>query len=222
MGLIKAWSYSRYATYATCPFQAKCKFVDKLPEEEGPALQRGKDAHDDAAAYLRGDMTDEQAAERIPGWGDFADVFRQLRSLEPLVEQQWGFGKNWAPTTWFGKDVRFRSVLDAAAIYADGTADVVDHKTGKPRPDHGQQAELYAISVMLRHHVNQVTVRFWYLDHGSESVYRFSKSDVEPLIAKWDKATKRMLSDTIMAPKPGAHCNWCSFAKSKDGPCRYG
>lgn len=220
MGLIKAWSYSRYSTYETCPFQAKCKFVDKLPEEGGPALERGKNAHDDLAAYLRGDITDEQA-ESLIGWEHFGEMLQALRDLEPLVEQQWGFNKNWSPGKWFGKDVWFRSVVDAAAIYADGTADVVDHKTGKARPEHAAQAELYAVSVMLRHHVNEVTVRFWYLDHGTESVYRFAKLDVEPLIAKWNAKVKRMLTDEIMAPKPGFHCKWCAFSKEKGGPCRY-
>ena len=221
MGLIKAWSYSRYSDYETCPQQARYKYVEKLPQEENPAMERGKNAHDDIAAYLRGDYPDEKAHE-LTGWEHFGEMFEALRDLEPLVEQQWGFMKQWSPTTWFGKDVWFRSVVDAAVIYADGTADVIDHKTGKARPEHAQQAELYAISVFLRHHVGGVTVRFWYLDHGTESVYRFGKIDAEPLIQKWNGKVKRMLSDEIMAPKPGHHCNWCDFAKSKDGPCKYG
>ena len=221
MGLIKAWSYSRYSDYETCPQQARYKHVEKLPQEENPAMERGKHAHDDIAAYLRGDIPDEKAHE-LTGWEHFGEMFEALRDLEPLVEQQWGFMKQWSPTTWFGKDVWFRSVLDSVVIYPDHTADVIDLKTGKARPEHAQQAELYAISVFLRHHVGGVTVRFWYLDHGTESVYRFGKIDAEPLIQKWNGKVKRMLSDEIMAPKPGHHCNWCDFAKSKDGPCKYG
>lgn len=222
MGLIKAWSYSRYSTYETCPLQAKYKYIDKLPEETSDAMERGRHVHDDLAAYLRGDIPDEVAPETLVGWEHFGDLLEALRDLEPLVEQQWGYERSWLPGAWFGPEVWFRAVVDAAVVYEDHTADVVDHKTGKARPEHAQQAELYAIATMLRYPVRAVTVRFWYLDQGAESVYRFVKKDQAPLIAKWNGRVKRMLTDEIMAPKPGHHCNWCSFAKSKDGPCKYG
>lgn len=218
MGLINAWSYSRWSTYDKCPKQAQFKYVDKLSEEENAAMIGGKEAHDEIAEYLRGDRQGP-----VRGWEHFQVLFEQLRDLEPLIEQQWGFRVNWTPTGWFAKDTWFRSVLDAAVIYDDATADVVDHKTGKSHPSHAQQAELYAVSVFLRYpHVARVTVRFWYLDSGAESVYRFGKRDADGIIATWTKRAQKMLSDTLLAPRPGAHCNWCSFAKSKGGPCKYG
>lgn len=220
MGLIKAWSYSRYADYERCPQLAKYKHVDKLPQPENDAMIGGKEAHDAIAAYLRGD---HPGGESVRGWKDFQPLFDELKALEPLVEQQWGFSSNWKLTSWFGSDTWFRSVLDAAVIYADNTADVVDHKTGKARPEHAAQAELYAVSTFLRYsRVERVTVRFWYLDHASESVYRFARSDKDELIRRWERKVKPMLNDTIMAPKPGQHCAWCDFAKSKNGPCKYG
>jgi hypothetical protein len=222
MGLIKAWSYSRWSTYDTCPLQAKFKFIDKIPEDENAAMIRGSKAHDDLAAYLRGDIPDDVAPGMI-GWDHFGELLEGLRELEPLVEQQWGFNSKWCPTGWFGKDTWLRVVLDSAVLYEDGSADVVDHKTGKARNEHARQAELYAVAMMLRYpSVNQVTVRFWYLDHGSESVYRFGKIDVEGLVAKWSARVKPMLNDTIFAPKPGQHCKWCYQAKSVGGACRYG
>jgi RecB family exonuclease len=224
MTLLTAWSYSRLSTYEKCGLQAKLKYIDKLPEPPSDALERGTEAHDVLAQYLRGDRPE---SADISGWAHFGVLLNDLRALEPLVEQQWGFSRAWQPTGWFGKDTWFRSVLDAALVYGDDTGDVIDFKTGKPYPqDTAKQAELYAISMVRRYPaLTHATVRFWYLDpaqRGAEAVYRFSRDQAEAAMPKWEKKAERMLTDEIMAPRPGEHCKWCPFAKTKGGPCKYG
>lgn len=216
---ITAWSYSRYTDYDKCPALAKFKHVDKIKVPENDAMKRGSAAHKDIAAFIGLPFPAE-----LPAIGArFAPLLEQLRDMDPLVEQQWGFTDQWRTTGWFDSNTWFRSVLDVCIVYEDNTADVVDFKTGKESPTHAQQAELYAVSVMIRYpHVTHVTARFWYLDHGTESVFRFSKSDVAELVEKWTKRALPMLSDTTFAPKPGKHCAWCDFAKSKNGPCKFG
>ena len=216
---ITAWSYSRYSDYDMCPLKAKFKHVDKLKEPENEAMKRGSIVHEEYAKYF---LTGEVPKSGV-GWYYFSQLCRQLRQLRPLVEQQWGFTSDWRPSDWFSSSTWFRSVLDAAVVYDDHTADVVDLKTGKPREGHAQQAELYAVSIFKRYpQVQRVIVRFWYLDPGTESVYRFARRDETPLTEKWEKKTLPMLSDTIFAPRPGRHCNWCAFSKSQGGPCSYG
>lgn len=226
---LTAWSYSRLSTYETCAFKAKLKYIDKLPEPPSEALERGSQVHEQLAQYLRGDLPLDNPYEPsvIHGWTYFGTLLNQLRSMNPQVEQQWGYNRAWQPTGWFGKDTWFRSVLDVALVYDDATFDVVDHKSGRPYPaDTAKQAELYAISMFRRHaELTHGTVRFWYLDFeqkGAEAVYRFSREQAEAAIPAWDKKAERMLTDEIMAPRPGEHCKWCPFAKSKGGPCKYG
>lgn len=216
---ITAWSYSRWADYEKCPQLAKFKHVDKLREPENDAMKRGSQVHAELDAYLGkgGDVPEV-------GRKHFAALLQELRTLEPLHEQDWGYTNEWRVTGWFSKDAWFRSKLDVCVVYDDNTCDVVDFKTGKDSPTHVQQAELYAVSVFVRYtNVSHVTVRFWYLDHGGESVHRYSRSDLAGLLQKWEKRTLPMLNDEIFAPKPNPkNCGWCAFAKSKDGPCRFG
>lgn len=226
---LTAWSYSRLSTYEKCALQAKYKYIDKLPEPPSDALERGSQIHDQLAQYLRGDLPRDNpfTPSVIPGWTYFGTLLNQLRDLQPMVEQQWGYNRAWEPTGWFGKDTWFRSVLDAALVYADDTGDVVDFKSGKPYSvDTAKQAELYAISMIRRYaELTHATVRFWYVDtaqKGAEAVYRFSREQAEAAVPRWEKKAERMLSDEIMAPRPGEHCKWCPFAKSKGGPCKYG
>lgn len=229
MTVLTAWSYSRLSTYEKCALQAKFKYIDKLPEPSSFALENGSRVHDQLAQYLRGDLPEDNpyAPSVIPGWTYFGRLLNDLRGLNPEVEQQWGYDRAWKPTGWFGKDTWFRSVLDASLVYDDNTADVIDFKTGKPyAADTAKQAELYAVSMVRRfHNLTHVTVRFWYLDlaqKGAEAVYRFSREQAEAAMPAWKKKANRMLSDEIMAPRPGEHCKWCPFAKSKGGPCKYG
>lgn len=215
---ITAWSYSRWADYDKCPQLAKFKHVDRLKEPENPAMENGNKVHNELAEYLSkgGDVPES-------GRKHFADLVRQLRELQPIHDQEWGYTSDWNVTGWFAKDTWFRSKLDVCVVYDDNTCDVVDFKTGKDSVTHALQAELYAASVFLRYkNISHITVRFWYLDLGTESVFRFSKSDLGELLSKWEKRTKPMLSDEIFAPKPGRHCGYCAFAKSKDGPCAFG
>jgi hypothetical protein len=215
---ITAWSYSRWSDYEKCPQLAKFKHVDRMKEPENDAMKEGLKVHDDLASYLSsGGEVPERARKH------FAELVAQLREFEPLHDQEWGYTSDWKVTGWFANNTWFRSKLDVCIVYDDNTADVVDFKTGKDSPTHAQQAELYTISVLIRYpQIVRVVVRFWYLDLGTESVYRYSKSDLAELMAKWKKRTLPMLSDEIFAPKPGRHCGYCAFAKSKDGPCKFG
>lgn len=217
---IYAWSYSRWADHDKCPALAKFKHVDRIREPENDAMRNGQLAHDSLAKFIG----DRSGDVQLPKVGErFAALLLQLRELEPLHDEEWGFTNQWRPTGWFSRDCWFRSKLDAAVVYDDNTADVVDFKTGKDSPTHAQQAELYAISIFVRYsNVSHVIARFWYLDTGDESVFRFARSDLESLIKKWEAKVRPMLNDTIFAPKPGKHCKYCFYAKSNNGPCKFG
>jgi len=217
---ITAWSYSRWQTYDTCPQKAFFKVIQRLPEPENEAMKRGKKVHETLARFLRGYGADRSD---IPGWNHFYQLLLDLRDLEPLVEQQWGFAKTWKPTDWFGNDTWFRSVLDATVLYDDFTADIVDFKTGKKRDDHKHQAELYAISLVKRYpQAREITVRFWYLDAGEEAVYHYTYGNIPALVEKWERKVEGMLTDVVFDPQPGTHCRWCHYAKSNRGPCKFG
>lgn len=226
---LKAWSYSRYKDHDTCPKKLLYKHILKVPEDETPAMLRGQQAHKDLAAYLNGEGPAyvPYTPAPIPGWTYFAPMLHDLRNLEPIVEQQWGFTNRWKPTGWFGDSTWLRVVMDAAVIYDfDNTADVIDFKTGKPYPDHAEQSEIYALAAFCRYpELERVTVRFWYVDmeaRGEESVFRYSEKHIPRLIQKWEEKAERVLTERIFAAHPGRHCNWCPFARSKGGPCKHG
>jgi len=127
---ITAWSYSRLSCWESCPRQFKYRNIDKRSEPKGPPLLRGIKIHNQLEKYLTG-KTDLVPHSCAP----MADMLEDLRELDPIVEEKWSFTSAMKNTTWMAKNVYLRVVLDAALIYEDKTADVIDHKTGKFRPN---------------------------------------------------------------------------------------
>lgn len=235
-----AWSYSRVQLHETCAYQYLEKVLRKnplfdIPEDETPLpLLNGRKVHGGIAAYLTGGpdgtyyadqekktyhANDRFAAKK---YDKFAAIIDTIRANQPLVEQQWGYDRNYRPTSWFGKDTYYRSILDAGVLWPDNTFSNADWKTGRPKEDHVEQMETQAIAVFARYpQVHWVETRLFYVDTGQEKHDEFLRKDLAALIAKWDKRAGAVENDTNFTARPGAHCRYCPLAKSKGGPCAF-
>lgn len=222
MPQVTAWSFSRVEMYERCPFQFKCKHIDRLPEPGSAAMERGSKIHKDIADFLTGKCPLPSSGRR------FSKLLYELKAIPDeakFIEQQWGFTKSWRPTGWFGADTWLRVVLDAGVVYEDNTADVIDHKTGKRYAHNDDQVELFAAAVFQRFPaVTKVTTRLWYLDvdGDNESIAEFDKAGVRGVMDKWDARVAPLFAETMWAPRPNDKCHWCAYAKSAGGPCRFG
>jgi hypothetical protein len=223
MTSVEAWSYSRWATYETCPLQFKLRHIDRVPEPQAPAMVRGNKIHKELAAHLNG--ADEIGPAPLPPEAlKFTKLIEELKNhQDKVVEQQWGFTSVWKPTTWFGSNVWFRSVLDVLVAYADETAEDVDWKSGKRYGSNDEQMETQAIAVFSKYpHIGHVTTRLVYLDIGEEEFAEFSSTDKEKLQEKWEKKVKPMFVDDMFVARPNDKCKFCNYSKSKQGLCRFG
>lgn len=222
-----AWSYSRLAGYEQCPLQAKLKFLDKIKEEDSPAMKRGSEIHLDLANYLQGkteglprEVYQHPKVEAfITELGQFADR---------IVEQQWGYTAEWEPTGWFGKDTWFRSILDVGVVYEDMTAEACDWKTGKRYGSNMDQMKSQAVAMFGRFKpLTKVTVRLIYVDEKDHKKSPFEiedikKHEIPSIKADFEKRVGRMFNDTIFAPRPNDKCHFCAFSKNKGGQCAFG
>ncbi len=223
-GTVKAWSYSRLAQWEGCPAAFNYKSgitVPKVKEEQSPAMARGDEIHKMAARFIT--TPDAAFPAELAKFDELMWQLHDIPAESKTSEQQWGFTKNWRSTGWFSADTWFRNVLDAAVVYPDGEADVIDFKTGKMYDSNEDQRELNALALICRFpQVSKVTSRMWYLDSGHETYTEIEAWQRSELIEKWEKRVAPMFADTVFAPRPNDKCRWCSFAKSKKGPCKFG
>ncbi len=230
---ITSWSFSRYSTYKLCPFKAKCAFILKIKEPGNKAMQRGALVHDSARDFIFG-ITKTVPVELE----HFKDLFKQLQQRYKLkingmtVEQTWAFTKDWQDTVWNDWDncwVRIK--LDCAYQLTDTLLVIPDWKTGKFREemndDYVEQLELYALAALLKHPwVEEVRPRLVYLDQSiiypdPDDPIIFTQDDVPMLKKLWEGRVKKMLSDTVFAPRPNDKCRYCFYSANQNGPCKF-
>lgn len=220
---IKQWSYSRVALYEKCAKRAKYKHIDKLPDNSPPSPQaaRGTNIHATIEAFV-GSKSLEVPVVHV----DFIPMYEALREEQPLTEHQVGFTREWEETEFFAANVWGRVVYDVIG-YNDAarTVKIVDHKTGRSYPDHGDQLEIYnATALILFPDAVASVAEDWYTDIGPKATLRRSlkREYLQPVIDKWERKIKVMEEDLIFAATPGSHCKWCPFSKSAGGPCIFG
>lgn len=214
-----AWSYSALMAYEGCPRRFKYENVEKRDKPTPPHFRKGFKVHDDAAKFLAKE-TDIFPVSCVA----FRDEFYELRNLDPIVEQKWSFTEAYKPTGYFAKDVKLRVVLDAGLVYSDGTADVIDHKTGKFYEDgYMDQLGLFsAATIKMFPEVKHVTARLWYLEENVEKVEEFSKNAALAYLRDLEGRAEVMLNDRDYPPKPSWRCRNCHFRRENGGPCEFG
>lgn len=221
MPRMKAWSYSRFKDYTTCPFKAKLKHIDGLKEPGNPAMERGSYIHKLAEDFVSGKIKKLPEELKL-----FHREFAKLKKLDTRTEDRWAFDMNWVPCEFFDPNVWCRMVADAQHAKVlkndDECMTVVDYKTGKVYGDNQDQMKLYAVGVFARFPaVVEVKIELWYLDSGDIIDLKFKREQFESLRDEWSEKIKPMMSDTQFAPRPNRWCSRCHFRKTNGGPCQF-
>ena len=182
---ITAWSFSRLKDFEQCPLKAYKKYVEKLSQDhmDRTAADRGTMVHTACENFVqgKGDFIKEMAKFR----DYFADLKIKYEAGDVILEEDWGFTKDWEPTGWFDDNVWCRMKLDNFRVIErndDGDPIVgapSDYKTGKKygnEVSHGQQGQIYAVGSFLRYPTLEVaTVELIYLDHIHSKVQTLNR-----------------------------------------------
>lgn len=232
---IKAWSFSRWEVFTKCAWAAFLQYVEKHEPGHDPkreaAFKKGRDAHDWAEQYVRGDL---DALPKI--LQKFQANFERLRKLYAespshlVMEEEWGFDAQWQPTDYWGDLIWLRVKLDRMEwLDPERTsAEIVDYKTGRKfgnEVKHNMQGQLYAIcAFMLFPELEAVRVIFEYLEEGKPTVKTYSREQAMAMLPAWDRRGKSITQAKAFPPRPNKiSCRYCPFGPNKGtGICEYG
>lgn len=234
-----SWSNSRWNDYNECPAKANYLHLQKLPTPKSPQMDRGIEIAEKEEAYFKGPARMKVPAEIHK---DLHPEFKRIKAIGKnflLVEEQWGFTKDWQVADWFDwKNCWLRVKVDVGYSEERGTiihlydnkTGGLDKKTGKlrltDREKYEEQLDLYTAAAAARFpESKQYLTKLIYTDLGV--MYPFEGPKVTLRAAaiklqdKWTKRVKPMFADKNFLPRPGYYCIWCHFRKSNGGPCKF-
>jgi hypothetical protein len=211
------WGWSKLDVFRTCKKKFEYQFIDKRPEPGNAAMERGSKMHEDIEAYLQGWIS--QLPPELLAW---KDRFDELKAENFTAEQAVGISKDWIVLPdWFDKRTWLRAKMDAKVLKGDKLA-VIDFKSGKYRIPSNDQVELYAIVGQAMHpEVDEVTAEFWYIDQDDFYSKMYTKAELLQLRKKYEQEAGKIYSTEIWTESPSRDCKWCTYSKSKGGPCKF-
>lgn len=217
------WSLSKLGTFEKCPAKYRFKYILKVEEPKHAAASRGIGIHKDIEMFLLGQAS-------LPPALDFYHGFLTgLKQYEIKPEHRVTLDKDWSPCEDGAEGHWLTSVLDLKVITPEQIL-IYDWKSGKIYPEHDDQKDLYSITAFAEHPtVSTVRAIHVYVDTNKTREKVYHRDQVHDMRKQWaDRAGKLERSHKEAStyidpfiPNPGYHCTWCSFSKSKGGPCRF-
>lgn len=194
-----AWSYSKLKNFESCPKRHyHVDIVRDFHESESEQLTEGNRVHNalaKAIGNVGGKTPDGSDMVALPddmsGLASLVNARRARRNVPGVVvatERQLAITAEFKPTTWFGRDVWYRAVLDVETIY-DRVGLAEDWKTGKVVED-TPQLRMSAL-VMMAHHpqIERVRATFHWLKHDSETAENVDRSQA---VSVWSAIAPRV------------------------------
>ena len=236
------WSFSAWEAYQSCPQMYRFKHIEKLPRQPaGPAAARGLDLHDRVEKVIKSELPMEALLTADPQvrfgskkqavihekYIPIIEGYRDHPNGDRHTEKKMAFDEDWyltGPTSSFASCV---AVLDAVkfTVEDDGkkVAEIGEWKSGSPKERHTDQRSLYSSFGLKGWLADEVRVTTYYLEFDIKPERLVVKNTAwEKVVTIWTKRRDEMRRDAMFAPRPGQHCNWCDYSRTKGGPCRVG
>lgn len=193
-----------------------------------------------AGAALPTHPEDLAEALRHPALQALAKQLRRAKNV--LTQARLVFDKNWnrleedpSRNIW-ARGAWGRLVLDVlhltprVAKVIDWKSGNIDKKTGdiRERPEYHDSMRVYQIVALSAYPQGEASATMAFLDcppkveNPFKSLPVLKRKELESAKEDWERKITPMMNDTIFAPRPGFYCQWCSFGKSKGGPCALG
>lgn len=209
------WSYSSLQAFETCSrrfYLTRIKKVVSEPQSE--AMLHGNRVHKALELAVGGTQTLGK------GYESYQPIVDRLRATsgDKHTEQKFGLTADFKPTTFFGKDVWMRGVLDLTIVKKpQKVAIVLDYKTGKVKTD-GDQLKLFAAATFAQYPwLQTVKTGYIWLAEDKTTAKDFTPEDVPVIWQEFMPRIKRMElaeENNKWLPNPSGLCKrHCSVGK---------
>ena len=210
------WSFSRWDDFNKCPYFYALRHIAKVATPDVPnyIFERGNTAHKLSEGFVNGEI------KTVPKeLANFRQEYIAVRKLGAEAEADYTITEDWIPTRGDDFDNAWLRAKIDIVVFAAEPFTLIDVKTGKSRPTHEQQGELYAMLGLDRFDpsaVEQVDVEFWYLDSGDTQTVTFHRGELDDLKRTWLKRIRPMLNGRLFSKTPSKlSCQYCPYRSDK-------
>ena len=203
---LQAWSWSALDSFETCPRRHyEIKVAKNIKEKPSEQMNYGKDVHK---------ALEKRVKNKTPLPEALSKLEQKVSNLESLggillAEEQLAVNDKLGLTSWFGKDVWIRAMLDAQVHLGDKMI-LIDWKTGKMKDDWGQLTMAAHLKFVLHPELDEIGLMFiWtkYNDRTKKVVTREEAgliwaNEILPRVKKFQRA----YDTNSFPPKPSGLC----------------
>jgi len=205
-------SYSLLNQYLNCPHAAFHKHIAKTyPYVETEAVKEGNDIHLAMENRLR---IKQPLPPKYAQWEPFAapfDAYGDSGSNAVAVELKVGIDKHGKPCEFFAQNVWFRGKIDATII-RNGTAYLVDWKSGGSRYEDPFELEIGAVLLQAKFNAIKIVGQYaWLAENRLGQLYDLS--DTNKTFAKMKHLMEEIERDRArdwFEKRKSGLCGWCN------------
>ena len=208
------WSYSSLTAFETCPRRYKLTRLEKkVVEPQTEATTHGNEVHKALELATKGEKPlPDKYKQYIP-------IVDRLKAKpgKKLIEWKFGLTASYKPTTFFASDVWCRGVIDYGVVTTTAAC-LLDHKTGKPKPDADQLKLFAGVAMATYPYVENVSTGYLWLAYNKTTSENFTRADIPEIWQEFGGRVARMehaYKNDDFPPKPSGLCkSWCPCPRS--------
>lgn len=218
------WDHTKWSTYDQCPLKYLGQWIERWPQGPvSPALLKGRRGHTAVENIIKAGVPDVYGVHPKA----MRAVAHVIAQEDKIIEHKITLNRDWEMVPNKSSFVWLTVKMDVAykATPPDDKTQlhVIDWKTGKTRAlEYFEQLDLYRLVAAIAWPADKYLASIVNLDDGG--IVDEEKTRAESLASrdKWTERATAMETETRFEPKPNKYCDWCPFANSKGGRCRYG
>lgn len=200
------------STFRNCPKQYyHLKVAQDVEDSKNEASIWGNDVHEAIEQRLKLGPIDGILSDKFIMYEAYCQAIERCKGMM-LVEQQMAITENLKRCDWYDSKAWVRCIVDVMHLEGD-RALLMDHKTGKRKPD-SKQLKLSALIVFHTYpQVMKIKTGFFWLQVNAKDVENYTRDQIPELWQEFagDLAAYReaYASDTWQPRESGLCKGWC-------------